>query len=165
MSEAGNGSGASPRDVGEARRVVEASRGRVAETLQELEGRLVEEKEALQDKLDVVRPAREFVRSKPLLAIGAGAAAGLLLGLATGGRRRSDEEVEFDGDDRDAIRRWRRERRRRLLETAEEELPNFEPPPSRIGRLFRDMTHEIVGAATALLISQLVDRVQEEEAD
>lgn len=169
MSEAdriASGPASAPRDVGEARRVVEARRGRVADTLQELEERLVEEKEAIQDKLDVARPAREYVRGKPLVAVGVAAGAGLLLGLLTArSKRRTGEEPDFGDEDRDAIRRWRSERRKRLLESAEEELPSFEPPPSRVGRLFRDMAHELVGAGTALLIAQLVDRVQEEEAE
>jgi ElaB/YqjD/DUF883 family membrane-anchored ribosome-binding protein len=156
---------AAPRDVDQAREVAEASRRRVTETLGELEERLVEEKDALQERLDVVRPLREFVWARPLPAVAMAAGAGLLFGLLVAGSRRAPAEVELTDADRDVIRSWRRERRKRLIDTAEDELPSFDPPPSRIGRLFRDMTHELVGAATALLVSGLVERVQEQEQD
>lgn len=157
---------AAPRDVGEARATVEASRQRVAATLEELEGRLVEEKEAIQEKLDVARPVREYASAKPLVAVGIAAGAGLLLGLLTGGgSRRDEEDGELTERESRLVERWRSERRKRLLSTAEDELPSFEPPPSRIGRLFRDMTHELVGAATALLVAGLVDRVKDEEEE
>ena len=165
MIEADGSSSADPRDVDAARRVVEARRERVAGTLQALEVRLVEEKEAIQDKLDVTRPVRDYVRGRPLAAVGAAVGAGLLLGLITKRPKRRGGEPALEGEDRDAIRRWRRQRRKRLLESAEEGVPSFEPPPSRFGRLFRDMAHELAGAGTALLIAQLVGRVQEEEQE
>jgi ElaB/YqjD/DUF883 family membrane-anchored ribosome-binding protein len=155
------GSTAAPRSVEEARRVVETSRQRISATLDELEGRLVEKKQALQ-RLDVARPVRGWVRRKPLAGLAIAAGAGLLLGVLGS---RDDEEPEPDLGEEEvaAIRRWRRERRKKLLEVAEEELPSFEPPPSRLGRLFRDVTHELAGAATALVIAALVERVSRAE--
>jgi ElaB/YqjD/DUF883 family membrane-anchored ribosome-binding protein len=155
------GSTAAPRSVEEARRVVEASRQRISATLDELEGRLVEKKQALQ-RLDVARPVRGWVRRKPLAGLAIAAGAGLLLGVLGGG---GDEEPEPDLGEEEvaAIRRWRRERRKKLLEVAEDELPSFEPPPSRLGQLFRDVTHELAGAATALVIAALVERVSRAE--
>lgn len=152
-----------PRDVTEARRAVEDTRQRISSTLDQLEARIVDKKEELRDRVDVVRPVREYVGARPLVAIAAAAGVGLLLGLLSGG---SDTRVlhdsELSGSDQDVVSKWRRERRKRLLDTAEDELPSFEPPPSRVGRFFRDMTHEVAGAATALLVAQLVDRVRDE---
>jgi hypothetical protein len=147
--------------VAEARAAVAVSRARISATIDELEERIVDKKEELQERLDVVRPVRALVAAAPLIAVAAAAGAGLLLGIASRGRGRRVREVELNEVDRDAIRRWRRERRKRLLDTAEHELPRFDRP-SRLGRLFRDLTHEFAGAATALLAAQLVDRVKEE---
>lgn len=157
---------AAPRNVGEARATVEASRQRVAATLEALEERLVEEKEAIQEKLDVARPVREYVSAKPLVAVGIAAGAGLLFGLLRGGGgRREQPEGELTERENRMVERWRRERRKRLLSTADDELPSFEPPTSRLGQLFRDMTHELVGAATALLVAGVVDRVKDLEGE
>jgi ElaB/YqjD/DUF883 family membrane-anchored ribosome-binding protein len=158
------GAGAPPQNVDEARRVVEASRLRISATLEALEDRLVEKKQALHRRLDVARPMRGFVRSRPLVGLAVAAGAGLLLGVLGGGADEGDEE-DLGEAEVAAIRRWRRERRKRLLSVAEDELPSFEPPPSRVGRLFRDMTHELAGAATALVIAALVERVRTAESE
>jgi len=151
----------SPRDVAEARAAVEMSRARISATIDELEERIVDKKEELRDRLDVVRPVRALVAAAPLVALGIAAGTGLLLGLASRGGRKRRREVELSEVDRDALLRWRRARRKRLLDTAEHELPRFDRP-SRLGRLVRDLAHEFAGAATAMLASQLVDRVKEE---
>lgn len=159
----GGQSQGAPRDVAEARAAVASSRARISATMDELEDKIVDTKAQLQDRLDVVRPVRRFIGAAPLIAIGAAAGAGLLLGLATGGRRKHGREIPLDDVDTETIRRWRQERRKRLLDSAEHELPRFEPPPSRLGRLIRDVAHEFAGAATAMIAAQLIDRVKEEQ--
>jgi len=149
------------RSVAEARVAVADSRARISATIDELEDRIVGHKEALQEKLDVARPVRAFVGASPLLAIVAAAGAGLLLGLATGGRTH-ERRTPLSPVDDETIRRWRREGHKRLLDTAGEELPRFESPPSRFGRLVRDLVHEFAGAGTALLAAKLADRVKGE---
>jgi ElaB/YqjD/DUF883 family membrane-anchored ribosome-binding protein len=157
------GPNGTPGNVAEARLAVASSRERISATIDELEERIIDTRDALRDKIDVTRPVREVVRATPLVAVVAAAGAGLLLGLASRGRRRRGREVQLSESDREAIGRWRRERRQRLLDTAEHELPSFEPPPSRVRRMFRDVVHDLAGAATALVIAQLVERVKEEE--
>jgi len=157
------GAADAPRSVVEARLAVASSRERISATLDELEGRISDKKEALRDRIDVVRPVRAVVGAAPLVAMVAATGAGLLVGLASRGRRKRVSEVQLSEEDRAAISRWRSERRKRLLETAGNELPRFEPPPSRFRRLFRDVAHDLAGAATALLVAQLVERVKREE--
>jgi len=152
-----------PRDVAEARAAVAGSRAKVSATMDELEEKIVDTREQLQDRLDVVRPVRRFVGASPLIALAAAAGAGLLLGLVTGGRRKHTREIPLDDVDDETIRRWRRERRKRLLDSSEHGLPRFEPPPSRLGRLIRDVVHEFAGAATAMVAAQLIDRVKGEQ--
>jgi len=157
----GTGSAADgPRSVAEARAAVVDSRARIAATIDELEERIVGRKEALRGRLDVARPARSLVRTAPLIAVAAAAGAGLLFGLITGGRRKAHREIDLQDVDREALRRWRRQRRTRLLDAAEHELPSLDPPPSRLGRLVRDVVHEFAGAATALIAAELAERVK-----
>jgi len=153
---------ASPGNVAEAQAAVAHSRARVSATIDELEERIIDKKEELQGRLDVARPVRALVGASPLVAMAVAAGVGLLLGLASRGRRRRPREIPLNAVDDDAIRSWRRERRKRLLETAGRELPRFEPPPSRLGRLVRDLVHEFAGAATAFVASELADRVKGE---
>ena len=155
----------SPHNVAEARAAVVDSRARISATLDELEERIVDKKEALRERLDLARPARAFIRAAPLLAVAAATGAGLLFGLITGGRGGSDGTIELRDVDREALERWRRQRRERLLDAADHELPSLEPPASRLGRLVRDAAHEFAGAAAALLVSQVVERVKEKERD
>lgn len=133
------GEAGGPRSVAEARRVVESQRERISATIDELEEKLVEKRAALRDRLDVARPVREFTAAKPLLAVGIAAGAGLLLGLLSAGSGGDDDEEE------------------RIYVT------NEPPEASRVGRLLRDMAHEIAGAATALLVAQMVERVSPPE--
>lgn len=154
------GAAASPQSVAEARLVVEASRQRISATLDELEDRFIDRKQQLRRRLDVVRPVRRFVGRRPLAGVALAAGAGLLLGVLGRGSDEEEEEAELGEAEVAAIRRWRRERRKHLLSAAEDELPGFEAPRSGFRRMFRDMTHELAGAATALLIATLVERIR-----
>lgn len=152
-----------PRSVGEAREAVEASRQRIASTLEELETRIVEKKESLEERLDVTRPVRDYVRVRPLAAAGTAVAAGLLFGLLTGGsRRRKVEPRHLTAEDRAAIERWRREQRKTMLQAADAELGEVERarPRRRKRGAVRDLLHELAGAGSALLIAELVERVR-----
>lgn len=154
---------AGPRSVGEARVAVETSRQRIASTLDELESRIVEKKESLEERLDVTRPVRDYVRVRPVAAVGMAVAAGLLFGLLTGGSRdRKVEPRHLTAEDRAAIERWRRAQRKTMLEAADAELGDVERsrPRRRKRSAFRDLLHELAGAGSALLIAELVERVR-----
>jgi ElaB/YqjD/DUF883 family membrane-anchored ribosome-binding protein len=151
---------AGPANLAEARLAVLASRQRVSATLDRLELRLEEKKDELRRRVDVTRPMRRYVKRKPFKGVGLAVGAGVLLGVLGSSGESSEQDAELGDAEISAIRRWRRERRKRLLETAEDELPGLDLPPSRVGRFFRDMTHELAGAATALVIAALVERVR-----
>lgn len=144
---------APPRNLAEARQAVAATRARVSATLGELEGRLAETREAVQGRLDVVRPVRSVVRAAPLVAVALAAGAGLALGIATGGRRATD---------RVAVGRGCRGRRKQLHAPGREDLPRAGEEPSRLGRFLRDLAHDLAGAATAMLVRHLIGRVRDE---
>ena len=78
------GAAGNPGTVQEARRAVEQSRERIAATLDQLEGRIVETKASIQRKADIVRPAREAIRTRPLIALGVAVAVGIFLGTRGG---------------------------------------------------------------------------------
>lgn len=75
-----------PSSTDEARDAVERTRGRISETLDEIEGRLVSKKEQLKARADIARPVRDRVNERPFQAVGIALGAGLLLGLLTGAR-------------------------------------------------------------------------------
>lgn len=112
----------SPQTVDEARDAVARSRERISSTLDALEDRIVEKKHEIQDRVDVLRPVREQIAERPLTAVMAGLAVGALLGALGGGdddeytRRRSGRISghELDDDERDELKQWRRQRRKRL---------------------------------------------------
>jgi ElaB/YqjD/DUF883 family membrane-anchored ribosome-binding protein len=81
-------------DPEDARRDIEATRARMSETLNEIEGALVRKKEQIQNRLDFLAPVRE----NPWPAMGGALAAGILLGLLTGGDDDEDDEVDDDED-------------------------------------------------------------------
>jgi ElaB/YqjD/DUF883 family membrane-anchored ribosome-binding protein len=157
------GTSGNPRSVHEARRAVEASRARIAATLDELEDRLVEKKEMIQRKADVVRPVREAIRKTPLIAIGVAVAAGLLLGAMGGGDGDDDEdESGFDKRERKALDEWKRRRHKLLMDEAEDasddlfEEETREPGP--FGRLLRTVGHEVGGVAVGIIAAELAER-------
>jgi ElaB/YqjD/DUF883 family membrane-anchored ribosome-binding protein len=79
--------GIETEDPDAARARIEQTRARMSETIDEIEGALLQKKARIQDRLDVLSPIRE----NPLAAVGAVFVGGLLLGLITGGRGRDDE--------------------------------------------------------------------------
>lgn len=113
---------AEPRSTEEARRAVEETRGRISATLDAIEGRLVDKKEELKERIALLRPVREEIRSNHWRSLGIAFGAGLL--LATLGRRegrRERHDRRLDEEERTALRLWRAERRERLRHTAAEE--------------------------------------------
>jgi ElaB/YqjD/DUF883 family membrane-anchored ribosome-binding protein len=104
-----------PRSTGEARQAIEATRGRISATLDDLETRLEAKKDAIRDRFDVVTPARARIRQRPWAVVGGALAVGLLLGLAAAtpdarrhkhdrtlrDQRRRIEQLE---EERDALR-------------------------------------------------------------
>jgi ElaB/YqjD/DUF883 family membrane-anchored ribosome-binding protein len=108
-----------PDDPERAREEIRRTRERMSGTIDEIEEVLVERKERVKARLDVASRFRE----NPLPALGAVLAAGLLLGLLTGGRSgRSPEEGEngLALGWRDRAGTWEA-RSRRLLRVAREQ--------------------------------------------
>jgi ElaB/YqjD/DUF883 family membrane-anchored ribosome-binding protein len=58
-----------PRTVEEARNAVVASRERMSDTLDAIENRLVTKKQEITDRMDVMRPVKKQVRSRPWPAL------------------------------------------------------------------------------------------------
>ena len=63
---------------------IEQTRARMSETIDEIEVVLLQKKADLREKLDIFRKVRE----RPLAAVGGALAAGLVLGLLTGGGKK-----------------------------------------------------------------------------
>lgn len=70
---------ARPRTVQEARREVAASRERMADTLDAIEQRLVDKKQRLEERMDVMRPIKQRVRSKPWASLAVAFGVGILI--------------------------------------------------------------------------------------
>jgi ElaB/YqjD/DUF883 family membrane-anchored ribosome-binding protein len=152
----------------EARRAVEASRERIAATLDELEDRIVETKASIQRKADIARPAREAIRKAPLIALGAAVALGLFLGTRGGDHDEDEDEYGFEKDERKALEEWRKRRRKMLLEEAEEDAEAFEEEssePGPIGRFFRAIGHEVAGVAVGIVAAEIAERMYGARAD
>jgi hypothetical protein len=161
----GSGPGG-PRTLQEARRAVEQSRERIAATLDELEGRIVETKASIQRKADVVRPARNAIRARPLIALGVAVALGVFLGTR-GGDDEDDAEDDygFEKSERKALEEWRKRRRRLLLEEAEEageafeDVEDAEEKRSGGGGFLRMIGHEVAGVAIGIIAAEVAERV------
>jgi ElaB/YqjD/DUF883 family membrane-anchored ribosome-binding protein len=87
-----------PPDPEGAREEIQATRARISETIDEIEGALLQKKERIEDRLDVMAPVRE----QPMKTLGIVFGAGLVLGLLTGG---GDEEEEEEHEEREAHER------------------------------------------------------------
>lgn len=72
---------------------IEQTRARMSSTIDQLESALIRKKEKIEERLDVAAP----VRQRPLAYVGGVFAAGLVLGLLTGGKDR--EEREYDEEE------------------------------------------------------------------
>ena len=112
-----------------ARLQIEQTRARMSETIDQIEGALIRKKERLEERLDVLAPARRLARERPWLALGGVVAGGLLLGYLTGGGDDDDAEGEqgvalaggaVDPQWEDRARTWER-RARRLMRVANEQ--------------------------------------------
>ncbi|MEO5511597.1 MAG: hypothetical protein ABIV28_06155 [Longimicrobiales bacterium] len=151
-----------PISLAEARRAVEHSRDRISATLNELEDRIIDTKESIKRKADVVRPAREAIRRTPLIALGVAVAVGLLLG-ARGGKQddEDDDGYGFDRDERKALEEWRKRRRKLLMNEAEEAGEAFEEEssgPGPVRRFFGAIGHEVAGVAIGIIAAEVAER-------
>jgi ElaB/YqjD/DUF883 family membrane-anchored ribosome-binding protein len=102
-----------------ARAEIEMTRSRMSETIDEIEDRLIEKRERLQDRMDVLAPVRE----NPLPSVGIALGAGLLFGLLTGGGDDYREDAHEHWEDRSDT--WET-RARRLLAIAREQEEEIE---------------------------------------
>lgn len=105
---------AEPKTPEEAREAIERARTRISGTLDEIEQRLREKRDELKEKADISSRLREAVRGREvpalMVAIGAGFLVALLLG--GGGGRRSGQDIVLSEEELEALRRWRKDRKR-----------------------------------------------------
>jgi ElaB/YqjD/DUF883 family membrane-anchored ribosome-binding protein len=151
-SVAGGPAGSEGPVVIDAKEEIQATRSRISDTIDEIEGKILEKKERIEERLDVLAPVRE----RPLRVLGAVFGAGLALGLLTGGGHDEDEEArhEDDGgedDRREELAKLWEGRARRLLRIAREQEEEIEELRARLGR-------RSAGAA-------LVEEGEEDEGD
>jgi hypothetical protein len=115
-----------------ARLQIEQTRARMSDTIEQIEDTLLRKKERIEDRMDVLGPARRTARENPLPMVGGVFLAGLLLGWLTGGDDDEDEAArpavrrfapDFDRERsyvdhwEERARTWER-RARRLMEVA-----------------------------------------------
>jgi ElaB/YqjD/DUF883 family membrane-anchored ribosome-binding protein len=170
MDERNQSMVAEPRTVDEARSVVEQSRQRISHTLDALEDRIVEKKQALQDKADVLRPVREQVEQRPFTAVAVAIGVGALLGSLSGGgeddrgsrssRKRNgkrEQETSLSEEDRAELREWRAHRRERLQSLhRESESAREDHGPSRLD----SMKNQLMGAVTSAIGAAVTAKVK-----
>ena len=156
-----------PDDPDAARAEIAATRARMSNTIDELEGALLRKKEEIRDRLDVMEPVRE----QPLRSLGIIFGAALAFGFLTGGggKRKEteirylvangaseddgmDEEIEDEGDD-EAELAWERaelweDRAHRLLRIAQAQESELELHRSRRDQL-RDRLRSLRRAEAA----------------
>ncbi|HSJ25504.1 MAG TPA: hypothetical protein VK929_12580 [Longimicrobiales bacterium] len=173
------GGAESPQTVDEARDAVVRSRQRISSTLDELEGRIVDTKQELRERVDVLRPVREQIKQRPWAAVAIAAGVGALLGSLGGGddedsihRRRSGRLSgrTLEDEDRRELQEWRRMRRRRLRAAARharrdqgedqwtrsDRFDNDDEGDSR----FDALKHQLLGALTSAVTTAVTKRVR-----
>lgn len=131
--------------IEQARAQVEQSRARIADTLDDIEERLLEKRHELQERLDVRKRVREQIDREPLLALAAAAGVGFLAGMI--GRRRTAERDELramlDADDDGEI----------------DDIRSISIGRSHPG-FWHEMRGQLVGALTATLVAAIADRLR-----
>jgi ElaB/YqjD/DUF883 family membrane-anchored ribosome-binding protein len=157
----------SPQTVEEARDAIERSRHRISTTLDQLETRIVEKKHEIQDRVDVLRPAREQVSARPFTAVAVAFGVGAFLGALGGGsddsdtRRRSGRGrtgSALSAADRQELREWRRARRDRLRSSRDSRDggDTHDDDDSR----FDALKHQLMGAVTSAITSAVTARLR-----
>lgn len=142
-----------PATIEQARAHIEASRARISETLDEIEGRLAEKRVELREKLDVRKRLLDEVEEKPLRSVAIAAGVGFLVGMI--GRRRAHDHVS--ADERDELRELLREARE-----------DGDPSPSiSIGRshptFWQETRAQLVGALTTVIVAAVAERLRPRE--
>lgn len=160
----------SPRTVDEARDAVERSRQRISSTLDTLEDRIVEKKHELKDRADVLRPVRDRITARPLVAVAVAVGVGALLGRLGGGpdadadvRRGRSGRVRgtaLADRDRAELRRWRRSRRERLRSMTGENGRRDHTDDDAGGHL-DGLKQQLMGALTTAISAAVAARVRE----
>ncbi|HEX7090705.1 MAG TPA: hypothetical protein VF192_11265 [Longimicrobiales bacterium] len=142
-----------PTTIEEARREIESTRGRISGTLDAIELRLQEKREDLRNRLDVLRPVRRRIRSSVWPSLGIAFGTGVVLGMLRrgGGReaRRGAQRHELSAGEREQLRRWRAERRKRLEQRAR-----------ATRRRGRSMFAQLRSALSRAVIDGLTDRAR-----
>jgi hypothetical protein len=117
----------------DAKEEIQATRARISDTIDEIEGKILQKKERIEERLDVLAPVRE----RPFRVLGAVFGVGLALGLLTGGGRDEDGEDEERDDEEDGAsdpaELWEG-RARRLLRISREQEEEIESLRERLGR-------------------------------
>jgi hypothetical protein len=164
MSSRIEGTAGEPRTVDEARDAVERSRQRISSTLDELEGRIVEKKHAIEERIDVLRPVRQQIAARPFTALAVAAGVGVLLGSVGGSDDGDDVRRSRSGrtrgstlsdEDRRELREWRKARRQRLSVAAQHHDDDDEGD-SR----FDALKHQLMGALTSAITAAVTSRVR-----
>jgi hypothetical protein len=134
-SVAGGPAGSEGPVVIDAKEEIQATRSRISDTIDEIEGKILEKKERIEERLDVLAPVRE----RPLRVLGAVFGAGLALGLLTGGGHDEEDEARHEDHEEEDERReelaklWEA-RARRLQRIAREREDEIEALRERLGR-------------------------------
>jgi hypothetical protein len=136
---AGDPAGPEGPVVIDAKEEIQATRARISGTLDEIEGKILQKKEQIEERLDFLAPVRE----RPLRVLGAVFGAGLALGLLTGGGDEEEEDrgEEKDEEDDEGADLWEG-RARRLLRIAREQEEEIEALRQRLGRRVESAARE-----------------------
>jgi ElaB/YqjD/DUF883 family membrane-anchored ribosome-binding protein len=148
-----------PTDMDDARDQVERSRERISETLEAIEVRLVNKKEELRDKVDVLRPVRERVRMRPWIAVAAAVGVGAVLGGVLRRGRGSDAGLDIlDAAERRQRREWRAARREHFHTVAGHAGAARSASPRQPMR--KALRAQLMGALTHAIRDGLRDRLR-----